>query len=181
MLAHHKLIIDLDALVLKDLVVRTETNKLVTDLVNLDRVRSLLKMISHRRRFLAQRKQSRMEFMQQRDIPAIVVDTTPATPPPTTRDITSARGDGTTKTPEYSSPSPSGYYSSDLSLGELNRTSLQRSRRMSDMSMLSTDLGNKYLRDSSLLTNEDPHNVISSMQNSMWGDMMLEAAEDEEN
>ena len=36
---------------LKDLVVRTETNKLVTDLVNLDRVRSLLKMIIYRRRF----------------------------------------------------------------------------------------------------------------------------------
>jgi hypothetical protein len=36
---------------LKDLVVRTETNKLVTDLVNLDRVRSLLRMISLRRRF----------------------------------------------------------------------------------------------------------------------------------
>jgi len=49
---------------LKDLVVRTETNKLVTDLVNLDRVRSLLKMISHRRRFLAQRKQLHMTWMQ---------------------------------------------------------------------------------------------------------------------
>ena len=36
---------------LKDLVVRTETNKLVTDLANLDRVRSLLKMIIYRRRF----------------------------------------------------------------------------------------------------------------------------------
>ncbi|KAK6992776.1 hypothetical protein R3P38DRAFT_3429453 [Favolaschia claudopus] len=43
LLAHHKLIVDRNALVLKDLVVRTETNKLVTDLVNLDRVRSLLK------------------------------------------------------------------------------------------------------------------------------------------
>jgi hypothetical protein len=115
------------------------------------------------------------------DIPAIVVNATPSTPPPTTRDITSARGDGTARTPEYSSPSPSGYYSPDLSLGESNRTSLQRSRRTSDMSMLSTDLGNKHLRDSSLSTNEDPHSVLSSMQNSMWGDMMLEAAEDEEN
>lgn len=49
---------------LKDLVVRTETNKLVTDLVNLDRVRSLLKMISHRRRFLAYRRQARATQMQ---------------------------------------------------------------------------------------------------------------------
>jgi len=38
---------------LKDLIARQETNKLVTDLVNLDRVRSLLKMIPPRRSFLA--------------------------------------------------------------------------------------------------------------------------------
>jgi hypothetical protein len=69
LLAHYKLIVDRDSLVcvscrattkqlndsyfsrLKDLVIRTETNKLVTDLVNLDRVKSLLKMIIYRRRF----------------------------------------------------------------------------------------------------------------------------------
>jgi len=69
----------------------------------------------------------------------------PSTPPPTTRDITSARREGTVRTPEYSSPSPMDHYSPDLSLGESNRTSLQRSRRTSDMSMLSTDLGNKNM------------------------------------
>ena len=153
------------------------------------------------------------------DIPAIVVDATPSTPPPTTRDITSARGDGTARTPEYSSPSPSGYYSPDLSLGESNRTSLQRSRRTSDMSMLSTDLGNKHLSVSSieyilryLLTKyvaigetaryrrmkilivcfrrcKTPCGEVSLLvSNSAWSlvsvvfaDMMLEAAEDEEN
>jgi hypothetical protein len=41
---------------LKDLVVRTETNGLVTDLVNLDHVRSMLSTISYRRRFLAQQQ-----------------------------------------------------------------------------------------------------------------------------
>lgn len=46
---------------LKDLVVRTETNKLVTDLVDFDRVQSLLLMILYRRRYLAQREQARME------------------------------------------------------------------------------------------------------------------------
>jgi hypothetical protein len=79
------------------------------------------------------------------DIPAIVVDSTPSTPPPTTRDITSVGRDGIVGIPEYSSPSPMDYYSPDLSLGESNRTSLQRSRRASDISMLSTDLGNKHL------------------------------------
>ena len=43
---------------LKDLVVRTETNGLVTDLTNLDHVRSMLKTISYRRRFLAMRQQA---------------------------------------------------------------------------------------------------------------------------
>jgi hypothetical protein len=43
---------------LKDLVVRQEMNRLVTDLVNLDKVRSLLKMISLRRRFLLAREQA---------------------------------------------------------------------------------------------------------------------------
>ena len=41
---------------LKDLVVRTEMNQLVTDLVNLDRVGSLLKTIATRRRYLAERE-----------------------------------------------------------------------------------------------------------------------------
>jgi hypothetical protein len=44
---------------LKDLVIRTGTNKLVADLVNLDRVRSLLQSISDRRRFLARRQKAR--------------------------------------------------------------------------------------------------------------------------
>ena len=48
---------------LKDIVVRTETNKLVTDLVDFDRVQSLLLMILYRRRYLAQREQARMEAM----------------------------------------------------------------------------------------------------------------------
>ncbi len=43
---------------LKDLVVRTGTNGLVTDLVNLDHVRSMLRTISYRRRFLAMRQQA---------------------------------------------------------------------------------------------------------------------------
>jgi voltage-dependent calcium channel len=44
---------------LKDLVIRTGTNKLVADLVDLDRVRSLLASISERRQFLAKRQKAR--------------------------------------------------------------------------------------------------------------------------
>jgi hypothetical protein len=44
---------------LKDLIIRTGTNKLVADLVALDRVRSMLKTISERRRFLARLQKAR--------------------------------------------------------------------------------------------------------------------------
>jgi hypothetical protein len=100
---------------LKDLVVRTETNGLVTDLVNLDHVRSMLRTISYRRRFLAQQQaqaagsdqgtihllafhaiviqSSRPPFCLT-DVPEIiVVEDAPTTPPPpaSSRDIASAK------------------------------------------------------------------------------------------
>jgi hypothetical protein len=65
---------------LKDLVVRTETNKLVTDLVNLDRIQSLLKTIFHRRRFLRYKQ----------DIPVIVA-VRPTTTPNITQDISTEK------------------------------------------------------------------------------------------
>ena len=53
---------------LKDLVIRTETNKLVTDLVDFDRVQSLLLMISYRRRYLAMRDEARRQKMADQGI-----------------------------------------------------------------------------------------------------------------
>ncbi|KAF8146232.1 Ion transport protein-domain-containing protein [Mycena galopus ATCC 62051] len=108
LLAHHKLIVDRDVLVFKDLVVRTET-KLVTDLVNLDYVRSLLRTISHRRRFLKYKQQQLMAL--EPDIPSIIVDVMPSTPPSTTRDISSA---GYTSAP--GSPMPGRFFTPDVSL-----------------------------------------------------------------
>jgi hypothetical protein len=131
--------------------------------VNLDRVRSLLKMISLRRRYLAERE---MMLNAQRgkllfgvinivndpmgivDIPAIQVDPAPSTPPPLTRDITSPRSDRGRLNSSPSSPTPS-----PRTLGpspEFNvwdhasQSSLQRSRRISDVSMLSADMGHGY-------------------------------------
>lgn len=142
---------------LKDLVVRTETNKLVTDLVNLDRVRSLLKTISHRRRFLRhleeQRKLSRGQ--QQHDVPSIYVDATPVTPPMPSRDI-SSYGMGGYYDSAPNTPSPRRVrqgHARDASLTtdrlstvgspSIGGAGLQRSsRRTSDIS-LSTDLGYK--------------------------------------
>nr|XP_019045668.1 high-affinity cell membrane calcium channel [Kwoniella bestiolae CBS 10118]OCF24598.1 high-affinity cell membrane calcium channel [Kwoniella bestiolae CBS 10118] len=59
MLAHYKLIDDEKALQLDDLLVRRAKTERVTDLVNLDRVRGLLRTIYWRRRFLASRDERR--------------------------------------------------------------------------------------------------------------------------
>ncbi|KAG1745083.1 Ion transport protein-domain-containing protein [Suillus paluster] len=184
LLAHHKLIVDCDALVLKDLIVRQETNKLVSDLVNLDRVRSLLKMISLRRRFLAERLRGKLlccvigsvdDPIGIVDIPAIHVDSAPSTPPPFTRDITSPRSDHgrSDQTPSSPTPAPKTLCPSP-ELGVLDhsfRSSLQRSRRISDVSMLSADMGHSYWRDSSLDIG-DQADIMSSMQRSIWGGML---------
>ncbi|KAJ6589250.1 Ion transport protein-domain-containing protein [Mycena capillaripes] len=170
LLAHHKLIVDRDALVLKDLVVRTETNKLVTDLVNLDRVRSLLKTISHRRRFLKHKQQQLMAL--EPDIPSIVVDVMPATPPNTTKDISTA---GYASTP--SSPTPGRFFTPDVSLSSSIPRLQRSSRRTSDISMLSGDIGFKS-RESSISI-DDPQQILHAMENSVWGDLMIEAEEEE--
>ncbi|KAI0919913.1 hypothetical protein AcV5_001858 [Taiwanofungus camphoratus] len=174
LLAHHKLIVDRDALVLKDLVVRTETNKLVTDLVDYDRVQSLLLMISYRRRFLAQREQSRLMKMRQQDIPAIVVDSLPTTPPSSTRDITSPGRDTLLRRYAESDSPSMGQQSPDFSyiLDSPLRPSLQRSRRTSDVSTLSIDMGAKLSFDissrESRVADDDADYILSSMQNSIW-------------
>ena len=79
-------------------------------------------------------------------VPAIIVEDMPSTPPLTTRDVTLANresmgfGDA--------SPSPKSYQSPDFSLGSETPSKsgrgLRRNRRISDMSMLSTDLGYQY-------------------------------------
>jgi len=175
LLAHHKLIVDRDALILRDLVVRTEENKLVADHVNLDRVGSLLRMISHRRRFLAHKARARLMKMEQQDIPSIVVDV-PVTPPLRTRDIAAGLDSPATA---FESPSAGTTFRSlDVSFmtDPTSGSGLQRSRRASDISMLSSmDVS----KDASQTIEDDPQYVLSSMENSPWGDLMQEAAEQE--
>ncbi|KAG6811221.1 hypothetical protein H0H92_008482 [Tricholoma furcatifolium] len=172
LLAHHKLIVDAEALVLNDLVKRTETNRLVTDLVNLDRVRCLLKTISCRRRFLAHRE--RLFAEQSQDIPSIVVDTLAETPSPITPD-----GNGRLNASPQGSPSPvRRFNSADVSLALDLTAKLQRSnRRTSDISMLSTD---HVSSPRSSMMETDPQNVLQSLENSKWGDLMVEAVDEDE-
>ncbi|KAI0791303.1 Ion transport protein-domain-containing protein [Abortiporus biennis] len=184
LLAHHKLIVDREALVLKDLVVRNETNKLVTDLVDFDRVQSLLLMISHRRRYLAYREQMRLQRLHRQDmhIPAIIVDGSPTSP--YTQDITSSRKDLSIRVPELGSPTPRSAVLAPLSpeLSFVTESNLHRSRRISDLSMLSSDIAFRSSfensRDSRSME-EDAQNVLSSMQNSLWKEMMMEAEEED--
>ncbi|KAL0066269.1 calcium channel protein [Marasmius tenuissimus] len=173
LLAHHKLIVDHEALILNDLVVRSETNRLVTDLVNLDRVHSLLRTIHHRRRFLAHLEQKRLSKLEQsQDIPAIIVDGMPETPQ-YSRDISSAYDSAPpSPTPDRRFPRSHDSFALDTNSFGSPGSALQRSKRGSDISMLSTDLGSRYPRDS--ISDEDPQLVLSSMQNSMWGDLMSE-------
>jgi len=178
LLAHHKLIVDAEALVLEDLIVRNETNKLVTDLVNLDRVRSLLKTISYRRQFLAHLEKKRAEKYE-RDIPSIVVENIPETPPMSSRDISSA---GFESSPN-ASPTPGDFkyknpdYARSVSMDLTSGSRLQRSgRRISDHSTSSMDMS-KMPRMSWAV--DDPEDVGNAMQASVWDDLMSEVAEEE--
>ncbi|KAF9005006.1 Ion transport protein-domain-containing protein [Cyathus striatus] len=204
LLAHHKLIVDAEALVLKDLVIRTETNKLVTDLVNLDRVQSLLKTIYLRKRFLTHLEQKRNA---EQEIPSIIVDVHPETPPSSSRDIATAglydrsptgspemrfTGDpshGAAVSARYSDtfrshsiPPIGGNHSFNLSISDvftadISSSTLKRSsRRYSDNSIYSagTTISPRHS-----FVEEDPQVVLSSMQHSAWGDLMIEAAEEE--
>ncbi|KDR66929.1 hypothetical protein GALMADRAFT_258813 [Galerina marginata CBS 339.88] len=179
LLAHHKLILDAEALVLQDLVVRTETNKLVTDLVNLDRVRSLLKTISYRRRFLAHLEKKRAEKFD-KEIPSIVVESMegmPGTPPMSSRDISSAGYEHSS--PGSPTPVDIRFSHSDYSLAMDASTGprLQRSSRpVSDYSTFSADTS-RSPRTS--LFDDDPQDVVTAMQTSVWGDLMMEVAEEE--
>lgn len=188
LLAHHKLIVDRDALVLKDLVIRAETNKIVTDLVDFDRVQSLLLMILYRRRYLAHREQIRQQQMQQQDIPAIIVDGLMSTPPVATRDITSPGQDTTIRRfsePESPLSTLGGASSSELSLTpDSPSPSLHRSRRVSDISMMSLDPNRNLSTDGiSRLSRsdlDDPDSILAAVQGSVWNDMMLQAEQEED-
>ncbi|KAF9647780.1 hypothetical protein BDM02DRAFT_3187683 [Thelephora ganbajun] len=173
LLAHYKLIVDRDALVLKDLVVRTETNKLVTDLVNLDRVKSLLKMIIYRRRF-----KDHLRRIHAQEIPSIVVENPPATPLSTMLDI---GGSPLLVYGETEIPSPSNRDSRVSDLGSIRpRSGSLRRRSRGEISSIELSPSHRdTLSIGGVSVHTDVDDILLSMQNSVWGDMFVEAAEDE--
>ncbi|KAF8585271.1 hypothetical protein K439DRAFT_1632798 [Ramaria rubella] len=186
MLAHNKLITDKEALSVKDILARQETMRMVTDAVNVDRVESLLRMIYHRRHF--RRIMEERRYSEQTvSIPAILVESMPMTPIIPRHDITrinthALSSDSPLRSPGASTHENSYQMESPLTPGIDDG---RQSRRLSDLSMLSGDIGRNYSRESSLSPRhstviDDPQNVLASLSNSLWGDMMLQAAEDDE-
>jgi hypothetical protein len=119
-------------------------------------VRSLLAMISYRREFLKYLEKKRAEKYEKGttsftaiptdingfliDIPSIVVETMPGTPPMSSRDISSAGYDH--HFPGSPTPADPRYSSTDYSLGlDMSGPRLERSsRRASDYSTYSADM-----------------------------------------
>ncbi|KAF8956505.1 hypothetical protein BDZ97DRAFT_1851213 [Flammula alnicola] len=79
LLAHHKLIIDSEALISKDLIARSEINRHVSDCVDLDRVRSVIKTIVCRRRYRSF-SEIGLERRAKADARSIVLDSMPEGP-----------------------------------------------------------------------------------------------------
>ncbi|KAH7099033.1 Ion transport protein-domain-containing protein [Auriculariales sp. MPI-PUGE-AT-0066] len=166
LLAHHKLINDDRALELKDLLARKAAMSEVMDHVRLDKVRSLLRMIVQRRKFLIYREAKMQQYS------------------PTeahTADITQGR--------DWRETPRSTYYIDDVSppLSPYSRThSPQASwsrNRASNVSMLSQDA--RLSRDGSPASRrhtQDPeHNdpaMLTSMTQSGWTTMLDDEDED---
>ncbi|KAG8875562.1 calcium channel protein [Tulasnella sp. 331] len=192
LLAHYKMINDETALQVDEMISRRDTTAIVDELVDRDRVLSLLKMIACRRRYAREREAEAAAFRaeQQGDIPAIVVeDDGPKTPQHRSWDITQANRDsqGFRIGDESPSPSPirpvyspeSPYYqpSEPTSPVQVARAHA----RYSDASVLSGEWGTHLGagHDSFASRAASPQQVLSTLDSSVWGGMMGEGAEDE--
>jgi hypothetical protein len=152
LLAHYKLIKDEDALQyvrrviqlirLDDLIARRAKLERIDDLVNLDRVRGLLKTVYWRRRFIQHRDQQKRTLNAEADgIPAIVLEPIGSSPEIDFDDGYDQSGEGSRRSSESSrSISPP---SSPPRRGPSPNLSPAGSpgRRVSDASMLSIDDG----------------------------------------
>jgi len=156
----------------------------VTERMYKDRAESTLRTIIRRRQFLAEQEEAlQRKRAAEQTIPAIVVEASPSTPPPVSRDIVDNRDglyrvDGQDSVPN--SPSAN-TFTPDGSFGMSPSPSPARhDRRVSDISMLSADLaGSPSPRNSYMFDESATQQVISSLSNSIWGEMMQEADEED--
>ncbi|EIW66778.1 hypothetical protein TREMEDRAFT_40774 [Tremella mesenterica DSM 1558] len=194
MLSHYKLIDDEKALLLDDLLIRRAKTDRVTDLVNLERVRGLLRTIWCRKRFLVAREENRRALNgEAMGIPAIVLEPTPNTPeeenenpfdtsiretlsspsPVDSRATSPAASPALRPSPTLHTPGSTHSRYPSFSQNSM-RTPL--SRQPSDASMLSSE--DAHRRAESV---DEPHTegYMESMATSVWGDMMRHAVDEE--
>jgi len=156
---------------------RQSTKSYIRDRVNVDRVRSILRMTHHRRKFLAGREERARQRAAASGVavPEILVDDGPSAPlpPSSSRDITLAGRNSIYITDTPRRPTL-----------QVDTAEALHTRRVSSMSALSADLGSlsAHSRDSSPSRQSvtDQHAVLQSLSTSLWGEMMVDAADDEE-
>lgn len=132
---------------LEDLLARRAKTERVTDLVNLDRVRGLLRTVYWRRRYLQMQDERRRALNEAQGIPEIVLD--PAVQSPTDEGDDPFQEDGDYSLPESpissrrSSPGPSAYLRSSQRSNSpsLRVGSPALSTRGSDAGILTSDDG----------------------------------------
>lgn len=167
MLAQNLLIDDEKALLLDDLLARREKVERVTDLVNLDRVRGLLRTTYWRRRFLANRAERKRTLNAEAEgIPAIVLEPTPASPP--TDDGNTFSKTASMTIPRDRTPSPPGSPSSspsaspdlrgrDLQTPDIAFTPRMTSRHSPSLSVITGGQMARRNSTSSMLSSDDAH------------------------
>jgi hypothetical protein len=210
MLAHYKLINDEDALRVDELLVRRAKLERVHDLVSLDRVRGLIRTIYWRRRFVAHQeerraKQREAEQRLSHQIPAIYVDTDTGSNPVYARDPLGVLPESPTESEHSQSNSASHSPSADVSFGSTggstgsahgHQHSLSHSQAWDDsLRPLSTGtlggisrsgtIASRHSHSASVAStaqseSEDHSDVLDSMAASVWGDLMREAVDEED-
>ncbi|CAE6352806.1 unnamed protein product [Rhizoctonia solani] len=183
LLAHYKLIDDSKALrQVSEAYRRKITTDHVAELVNLDRVRSLLKMVYYRRIYLQAREQLEAERRIKSGVPAIIVEALPSSPPPTTsRDIAGGGLNSPINSPresfeERASQEHTGYFGrvGSVPSSPIASTPVPRhQRQISDASMLSADITSSPTLGPRLSQDQ----TFVSRRPSIWGDIIQAAAE----
>lgn len=207
MLAHYKLINDEDALRVDELLVRRAKLERVHDLVSLDRVRGLIRTIYWRRRFLAHQDEQRAKQREAQgrrmshQIPAIFVDTDAGSTVYARDPLGVLPESPTSSEHSHNSQSPSHTHSpsADVSFGSTgsahgHQHSLSHSwddtlRPLSTGTIggisRSGTIASRHSHSASVAStapseNEDHSDVLDSMATSVWGDLMREAVDEED-
>lgn len=192
LLAHHKLIDDSKALRVEEAYRRKITTNHVTELLNLDRVRSLLKMVYHRRNYLQHREKLEAERRVKSGVPAIIVEDLPGSPPRDSRDIAGLGLNSPRESFEsrWSQEDMAGRvgYASSAPGSPITSTPAGHQRQISDASMLSADITATPASPTSptsplspvgsLRFSQEPASV--SRRPSIWGDIIQAAGEQDD-